>query len=144
MSAPSEIIPGLFVGSAANIIECIKGDYDMVINLSGNQSLTFVCYQYVHIPIAHVPDNATKILSILMYSYLLTDILKVLAKLGNVLIFCSEGTQVAPTLAAAYLIRFHGVSVSQAIDLVKRKHKDAFKEEVMFRNSLNWFHAITH
>lgn len=59
-----------------------------------------------------------------------------LKSLRNVLVHCHAGKQRSATVVAAYLIRYSGINVDSAIDIIRTKRKIAFSPGINFKKSL--------
>ena len=132
----TEIISGLWIGSKKNahstnflttkhievVINCkqMDGAIDRVSgldNLRENESMKM----YKWLPI--------------VTEYLHTQ----LKSLKNVLVYCQTGIQRSPTVIASYLIRYGGINVDTAIEVIRTKRIVAFSTGFNFKKVLLQF-----
>lgn len=57
----------------------------------------------------------------------------------DVVVHCMAGQQRSPTVIAAYLVRYQGYSLEEAIRHIRNTKKDAFFWNINFCESLEWY-----
>jgi protein-tyrosine phosphatase len=131
-----EVIDNLFLSSYVSakpykkgffIVNCTK-DLDMI-NVDG-----------FRVP---VDDDCMPESLAAMYSCLPNVLEKMKDALNEelpVIVHCWAGQQRSACVIAAYLIRYHNMTVTEAVDFVKSKKKDAFYYGVNFQTTLDMFY----
>ncbi len=56
-----------------------------------------------------------------------------------VVVHCLAGRQRSPAVVAAYLMKHRGITLTEAIQFVRSKKRDAFFATVNFREALAWY-----
>lgn len=78
-----------------------------------------------------------------MYNYLVKTtefINKNLLNFKPVLIYCSDGKQKAPSIIAAYLMRYGKITYNKSINILKTKKNDIFLNGVEYQYALQKFY----
>jgi hypothetical protein len=70
------------------------------------------------------------------YIDMLADLVHTKAKEGNVLLHCPTGNQLSPSILAGYLIKFHKMSVREALNYIRENAHCTFRGELFFLECL--------
>ena len=132
----TEIVSNLFVGNRGDSER--SADYDYVINCTKNIPLP------TDTPAQRIPVDDTRSLEdqrdMLRHLYPTCQLLSTLLQQHKrVLVHCNQGQQRCPCVIAAYIIYKFKKSVSEAVDIVKSKKRDAFFCEINFAPCLHVF-----
>ena len=133
----TEIISGLWIGDkkiSQNFNFFNSKKIECVINCS--QKIPNSIPNTVRLPVL---DNLREEEIDKMYRFLpkVTErIHQQLKSLKNVLVHCHAGKQRSATVVAAYLIKYTGINVDTAINIIRTKRSMAFSPGVNFKKSL--------
>ena len=131
----SEILPNLYICNDTYALE--NGAlYDFVVNCTLSLPLPENT-RSIRIPIQDDPFDSLPLFQILRDTSVLQDIDDVLFGGKRVLVHCQAGAQRSPAVVACYLIKFHGMTVSDVQSFIKRKRPQAFFWTTTFIRALN-------
>lgn len=136
----NEIINNLFLGNATSAVYALN-KYELVVNCTKNlpKSKSDPFYdnidgKFMRLAIDDKPEESNKLFKLL--PDVLHEIHVALQNNQRVLIHCQQSASRSPSVGAAYLIKYHGFSVQEAIRYVKSKHPSAFHGEIFFMDVL--------
>ena len=139
---PVEIIPGLWIGNqfdSESYFFIKEKKIQIIINCTPN--LPFLVGEHnmekKRFSIRDTPQDNEKMYQNL--EYLTHFIYRSLNKNQNILIHSINGQQRAPTLGAAYFIRYGRVNANQAIKYIQSKLPLAFRPQPVFDYALHQF-----
>lgn len=135
MSEFSEILPGLYIGNEKNAIENIL-DFDLIVNCTTHVPFSEACKNNFRINIIDDQFESFPLFQILRDSSILKDINNYLNLNQKVLVHCQAGAQRSPAVVACYLIMYHDMTPTLAIEFIKNKRKIAFFWFVNFEKTL--------
>ena len=137
----NEIVKNLWIGDIRSSRNPV--DFDVVINAT--HDLPFSSAAKIRYRVA-VKDNR-QLPEIIKMTYHLPKIVNIIKKEmckgRRVLVHCRGGAQRSATIVTAYLIKYHGMSLQNAMLLVKSKRMVAFFPFTNFRLSLTFFDKST-
>jgi protein-tyrosine phosphatase len=134
-----EIVPFLFVGSAKALDENER--FDLIVNCTHDIPLPKKHKNSIRIPIDDDIGDCDKLLTLLQTTQVLENIHANLTKKKNVLVHCFAGLQRSPTIIVCYLIQYHGMNTTDAIQWIKRKRPFAFFDEAHFLQMMERFYT---
>ena len=120
----SEICDFLYVGSANAITSANK--FDLIINCTPDMREPKHCKQFIRIPICDDPDDIDNALSIINKTGILAVIHSAISSNQHVLVHCYAGEQRSCAIVACYLIRYKGMSSTEAVEYIRDRHEYAF------------------
>ena len=120
----SEIHEYLYVGSANAITSANK--FDLIINCTPDMREPKHCTQFIRLPIRDDPDDIDNALSIINKTGILAVIHSAISSHQHVLVHCYAGEQRSCTIVACYLIRYKGMSTTEAVEYIRDRHEYAF------------------
>jgi hypothetical protein len=144
--APTEIIPGLWLGNQDDsqlyffmkekkiqiLLNCtIDVDFPTVFNILDNKGMI----EKKRFSIRDIYEDNNK-----MYENLesLVDFInQALNKNQNILVYSTKGQQRAPTVIAGYFIKYGRVNGNQAIKYIQSKRPNTFKPQCTFEYTLH-------
>jgi len=133
-----EIIPHLFLGSAADAAEAqFSTNIKLVVNCTKNlpfRSSPDQVHQ-IRVPVDDLPEDCDNILDYWLDHELFDAIDDHISQEHDVLVHCQMGRQRSAATIAAYLMK-RGWPLQKAIQFIKTKKIDAFFPEVNFMTSL--------
>ena len=135
----SEVFPNLHI---CNDTYALKNGnlYDFVVNCTLSLPLPENT-RSIRIPIQDDPFDSLPLFQILRDTSVLHDIHEALFAGQRILVHCQAGAQRSPTVVACYMIKFHGMTVSEVIAFIKRKRPQAFSWTPTFIRTLNMMYA---
>lgn len=137
-----EIIENLFIGGAG----AAKNDYgfSMVVNCTRNSDIPFPteCKNCVRINAEDSPEYHDKLWSIIEDTNVLEKMHYALFNKNKVLVHCFAGIQRSCAIVACYLIKYHGMSVTNAIEYIQKKRPIAFDWNVNFIQAIETFYSM--
>jgi len=107
-------LKNLYQGNQLDAIDVSRnGDFDVIVYVG--QSIPKALTHYSEVPVIHIPlyDGKNPIEK---YFWVLHNI-----AVGKTLLACQLGQSRSPSLVILFLVCYHGMSFSEAYDLVKRK-----------------------
>lgn len=125
-----EIIPNLWLGDDKSVFENMSTykNLDFVF-VNCNKDLEFL-YKSKKYKDGQMKLNLEKYELIRFYKYLNDIVIFIYDNIKNnksVIVHCNDGNQKSPTIVAAYLIKFGKLLTQNAINIIKTKTVDAFK-----------------
>jgi len=137
-----EIIENLFIGGAG----AAKNQYGflMVVNCTRNSDIPFPsqCNNCIRIDAEDTPEYHDKLWSLIDETNTLEKIHYALSKGDKVLVHCFAGAQRSWATVACYLIKYHGMSVNESIEYIRKKRPIAFHWNVNFIKAIELCYAI--
>ena len=144
---PIEIYPGLWLGNrkdSTNINFIKKKKINCIINITKTlEHSSKVGIEKIRIPITEPDNKYYSKNNIDMYDYLsdVTEFIhKKIQNFENVLVHCYDGIQRAPTVVAAFIIRYGDVVPNKSIQYIKSKYMDVFGEKCYYYYALRKFY----
>lgn len=136
-----EVLPGLCLGSLAQLEALAARVEDMIVNCTKNLNYDRPCQAFYRIG---VDDDLSPESQQMMLSNLIAIVPAIHAALERgqrVLVHCKQGQQRSACVVAAYIIAYHGTeaNVARAVDLVRSKKRDAFLFRINFEPALTAF-----
>jgi dual specificity MAP kinase phosphatase len=133
-----EIVPNLFLADYESA-RLHTPDNAFIVNCS--KDLPMIRDQGVRIS---VDDNGSQEAMHTMLKALpsVVDLIQTHLQLQPVVVHCQAGRQRSATVIAAYLYKYGGYSLEDAVHYVRDKKRDAFFWNVNFRDSLEWFSKL--
>lgn len=133
-----EIIPGLYLGNyhAASLESIEENKFYVIVNSTPN--IPFASKKTINIRIP-VEDDMSLYSNMMMVKYIqryLPVIHRYLKSGKKVLIHCRAGVQRSATIVAAYLMRYHKMTIRQAISFIRDKRMIAFRPGPNFLHTL--------
>jgi len=122
-----QVLPDLFVSDYAatkDLVEMRKRGITHVLNLVGERKCPPAHEHEMEYTCMLMPDNPRVDITFFVYEALeLVD--RVIASGGKVLVHCVQGISRAPTIACAYLMWKHQLSLTSSLDQVRLLHPGA-------------------
>lgn len=122
----NQIVDFLFVGNSKSPDQ---RHFDLIVNCTKESEVPFPSSynpRCIRIPIKDDPYESAKLLHYIHETHVLETIHDCIQGHNNVLVHCSMGMQRSCALVACYLIHYHHMDPSVAIDYIKTKRPVAF------------------
>lgn len=119
-----EIIPGLWLGSSSDTADYV---IDCQLERPPERESTVI-----HIPFSDIPTLQTQIRLIQRLPIITRQIDQTLKRGIPVMVRCRWGSQRSATIVAAYLIRYHQMTVNEAIKYIQKRRWIAFRPYPFF------------
>lgn len=142
-----QIIPNLYIGDKYSIYEKFFSTQKKILVINATNDVTFnrkLKSINVRVP---VDDDLTKFSNNILSNNLekVTQIIKTHLDNGFVvLVHCVAGRQRSCAIVAAYLMKYQNLSITEAVEFIKRKRPYAFFLNVNFKYSLRKFSLLLH
>ena len=132
-----EIIPGLNLGNYSSAKENMD-DVDMIVNCTIDLPFTKPSRRRVNLrlPVDDDGEPSTMDAFVALVPPILEEIHTEVSNGRIVLCHCLAGQQRSCGVVAAYLMKYHGMGVEEAIAYVRNKKPDAFHWDANFRPAL--------
>ncbi len=135
----SEILPGLYLTSFNGLksVESNNIDHTKTLVINATTNLEVLAYFKITLRIPLLDTIECKI-----YDHLdsIADLINKYLKIGyNVIVHCKAGISRSPSLVIAYLIKYHGLSLNDALEFLKKK-RSVVDPNIGFYNELNRFY----
>jgi len=133
-----EVMPDVFVGdvyAAHNTCELKKRNITHIVNMACGVAPAYPQdFTYMHIPLLdcaseNIQDHFHKTSAFIQ---------EALDQGGRVLIHCLKGISRSATIAAAFVVKYHSVSPSEAVQIM-RKFRPIIKPNSGFMMQLEWY-----
>ena len=122
---PTEIIPGLFLGSAKNAADLTsirRNNITCVINVTAEIEDFFENSNNIEYKHVHLNDTKEARIEDIEESFMdAVDHIHFVRETSPILVHCFMGASRSVALVCAYLIKYHGKTLEEAYDLVKEK-----------------------
>ena len=129
MPSSSEVLPGLFVGSAQAAIMPDVERFGSIINVTEEVPFSKCLEPHVEthrFNIMHLGDFSEQQAMVSIFERAMPVIEACLTTAAPALIHCAYGEQRSCTLLVAFLVWKHEYSLSEAMQIVKNAHRPAF------------------
>jgi hypothetical protein len=132
----SEIIPNLYISDRSHV-PFLYTDYDLIINCTPDIPFPLFSNSTIRIPVYDHPRYAEKMYSEIKRTRVLEYMHKFLGTNHTVLVHCHAGIQRSCAVVACYLVEYHGLTPTEAIEHIKEKRPVAFITGVNFRETID-------
>jgi len=135
-----EIVDNLFIGSMLALQ--FYNNFSMIVNCTEDEMIKFPenCKKCIRIPLEDDPLECNNLLNLIIETNVLEKINKSILNNEPVLVHCFAGRQRSCALVACYLIKYHQLTPTTAIDYIKRKRKVAFFGGINFISAIVSFY----
>lgn len=132
-----EILPGLFLGNAADSERMLN--VDMVVNCTANLPFHAELAQQVRVCVEDngLSTEVDRLFQILADTELLGNISSTLAQHKTVLVHCKMGQQRSAAVVAAYIMYVRSMDPMAAMNYVRLRKPDAFFYQANFEAALH-------
>lgn len=135
-----QILDSLFLGSrhALNY----ANEFSMIVNCSREKDVAFPpnCDYCIRLSVEDNPDESDKLLALIIETNILEKIHNSIIHKQPVLVHCSAGMQRSCAVVACYLIKYHKMTPSEAVEYIRSKRPIAFFWTVNFSKTLEDFY----
>lgn len=137
------IIANLFVGN--NFGACNHGlQFELIVNCAFGLQCPPNHSNCLHLPI-HQSEKETKhYFDMILSTGVLERIHELIKQNKPVLIYCIQGMHRSCTLCACYLIKYHHMTVEQAMQTIKQRRSIAFNPVYNLKETMNLFFKHEH
>ena len=123
---PSEIIPNLYISNSKYAKAIGDTDtYDLIVNCTPSLPLPTKT-SAIRIPIEDDPNDSDLLFQIIKEINVSENMHEMIIANKKVLVHCQAGAQRSPAVVACYMIKYHGMTPQQSIDLIRQKRSIAF------------------
>jgi protein-tyrosine phosphatase len=138
-----QILDSLFLGSRHALNTA--SDFSMIVNCSREEDVAFPpnYMNCIRLSVADSPDESGKLLTLIIETNILEKIHNSVIHKQPVLVHCSAGMQRSCAVVACYLIQYHNMNPSQAVDYIRSKRPIAFFWTVNFSKTLEEFYKFS-
>lgn len=137
-----QITDYLFLGNrhALNSVS----SFSMIVNCSREEDVAFPpnCNYCMRLSVADSPDESGKLFDLILETGVLKKIHNNVIHKQPVLVHCSAGMQRSCAVVACYLMKYHGLNPSQAVEYIRVKRPIAFFWMVNFAKTLEDFYRV--
>jgi protein tyrosine phosphatase len=118
--------------------------FSMIVNCSREEDVAFPpnCRYCVRLSVADSPDESGKLLDLILETKILEKIHNNVLNKQHVLVHCSAGQQRSCAVVACYLIKYHEMNPSQAVEYIRSKRPIAFFWTVNFAKTIEDFYRL--
>ena len=121
-------------------------DFSMIVNCSREEDVAFPpnCSYCIRISVADSPDESGKLLTLIIETNILEKIHNNIIHNQPVLVHCSAGMQRSCAVVACYLMKYHNMNPSQAVEYIRSKRPIAFFWSINFSKTLENFYKVMY
>lgn len=132
------ILPNLYLGNKNASKEKILQDLgiDIVINVTPNLPFHSEQIENIGIPVYDDKSEYSKRILVEYIKEILPYMHLQLKRGKRILVHCRAGIQRSPTVIAAYLMKYKGMSIDEAIEFIQARRPTAFRPKQNFRDTL--------
>ena len=118
--------------------------FSLIVNCSREEDVAFPpdCRYCVRISVADSPDESGKLFDLILETKILEKIHNNVLQKQPVLVHCSAGQQRSCAVVACYLMKYHSMNPSQAVEYIRSKRPVAFFWMVNFSKTLEDFYRL--
>lgn len=131
-----EIIPNLFL---ANYVDASKNCPPRAFVVNCTKNFPMINEYGTRIPVDDDMSDDAIFGMLAALPSVTKSIEQILTAKGTVVVHCRSGQQRSACVVCAYLMKFHGYTLDDAIELVKSKKNDALRPRVNFMQTLLLF-----
>ena len=119
-------------------------NFSMIVNCSREEDVAFPpdCRYCVRLSVADSPDESGKLFDLILETKILEKIHNNVLHKQPVLVHCSAGQQRSCAVVACYLMKYHEMNPSQAVEYIRSKRPVAFFWTVNFSKTLEDFYRV--
>ena len=119
-------------------------DFSMIVNCSREKDVAFPpnCSYCIRLSVEDSPDESGKLLTLILETKVLEQIHNSVIHKQPVLVHCSAGMQRSCAVVACYLIKYHEMDPSKAVEYIRSKRPIAFFWSVNFAKKKEDFYMI--
>ena len=138
-----QITDFLFLGNRHALISA--NDFSLIVNCSREKDVAFPPNHTncIRISVEDSSDEADKLLSLILETKVLEKIRENIIHKRPVLVHCSAGMQRSCAVVACYLMKYHAMDPSAAVEYIRIKRPIAFFWTVNFAKTLEDFFMLT-
>lgn len=135
-----EIITNLFIGSMLSLQ--FNDKFSMIVNCTEDEMIKFPanCKNCIRIPIEDDPIECSNLLNFIIETKVLEKINTSIINNELVLVHCFAGRQRSCALVACYLIKYHKMTPTTAINFIIDKRRVAFFGGITFISAIVSFY----
>ena len=139
-----QIADFLFLGNRHALISA--NDFSLIVNCSREKDVAFPPNHTncIRLSIEDSSDESDKLLSLILETKVLEKIRDNIIHKQHVLVHCSAGMQRSCVVVACYLIKYHDMNPSTAVEYIRIKRPIAFFWTVNFAKTLEGFYAYNN
>jgi hypothetical protein len=118
--------------------------FSLIVNCSREEDVAFPpnCMYCVRLSVADSPDESGKLFDLILETKILEKIHNNVLQKQPVLVHCSAGQQRSCAVVACYLMKYHSMNPSQAVEYIRSKRPVAFFWMVNFSKTLEDFYRV--
>ncbi len=138
-----QIADFLFLGNRHALISA--NDFSLIVNCSREKDVAFPPNHTncIRISVEDSSDESDKLLSLILETKVLEKIRDNIIHKQHVLVHCSAGMQRSCAVVACYLMKYHAMNPSTAVEYIRSKRPIAFFWTVNFAKTLEDFFMLT-
>ena len=120
--------------------------FSMIVNCSREEDVAFPpnCSYCIRLSVADSPDESGKLLTLIIETNILEKIHNNIIHNQPVLVHCSAGMQRSCAVVACYLMKYHNMNPSQAVEYIRSKRPIAFFWSINFSKTLENFYKVMY
>jgi protein-tyrosine phosphatase len=143
-NAYDQIADFLFLGNRHALTSA--NDFSLIVNCSREKDVAFPPNHTncIRLSVEDSSDESTKLLSLILETKVLEKIHDNIIQKRPVLVHCSAGMQRSCATVACYLMKYHTMDPSKAVEYIRSKRPIAFFWTVNFAKTIDGFYAYNN
>lgn len=143
-NAYDQITDFLFLGNRHALISA--NDFSLIVNCSREKDVAFPPNHTncIRLSVEDSSDESDKLLSLILETKVLEKIHDNIIQKRPVLVHCSAGMQRSCAVVACYLMKYHTMDPSKAVEYIRGKRPIAFFWTVNFAKTIEGFYAYNN